>query len=547
MRGIDRVHCRRGVPIHELADRTHNEPRVIPHRQVATAGKHARLDAGYLTPETGRVTLRRQDAIELGRGEQYGTGDAVEVLQRKSFVGTGCLDRLAGHRTAHRGKRKIDCVRGGDELPVAHHVAHRQTPAPGSLHDVVDVSQAEARETQLAREEARESLRLAIAFAPTAGRRECDDRSRSTALGELEREGTTQRITHEMCTTNPQFVEMAFEMVGARGERQRAAEVKRRPAVVPGERRCDHFVASGELAQHRTPVMPGAGEPMHQHQRLAGAGAVQRRRDLAHAFRLLRIDTLGRVTDAPSGSRAIHALVAGTVQGVGFRAAVRSRARELGVMGWVRNVEDGAVVLHAEGPAAAIEALTAFLREGPPGTKVRDVTVEEVKVEGHEQFAVRGVSAGVFVVQEHAATAHHFDLRLEVDGAMRSWAVPKGPSLDPSVKRLAVQVPDHSIGYNAFEGRTDDGAVIVWDRGDYEQGGRVAWPEALERGHAVFVLHGEKLRGGFALQRTRPGPKSQWLLIKRRDEQALHGSDVVAEQPASVLGGQTLQELLADG
>jgi DNA ligase D-like protein (predicted 3'-phosphoesterase) len=216
-------------------------------------------------------------------------------------------------------------------------------------------------------------------------------------------------------------------------------------------------------------------------------------------------------------------------------------------MGWVRNADDGTVVVHAEGPAVTVEALTAFLRDGPLGEGVQAVTVEEVKIEGHEQFAVRGVSAGVFVVQEHAATAHHFDLRLEVDGVMRSWAVPKGPSLDPAVKRLAVQVPDHAIDYNTFEGRTDDGAVIVWDRGGYEQGGRVAWPEALERGHAVFVLHGEKLRGGFALQRTRPGPKSQWLLIKRRDEQALQGSDIVSEQPASVLSGRTLRELSADG
>jgi DNA ligase D-like protein (predicted 3'-phosphoesterase) len=253
------------------------------------------------------------------------------------------------------------------------------------------------------------------------------------------------------------------------------------------------------------------------------------------------------VTNAPSGSRAIRAVVAGTVQGVGFRADVRSRARELGVMGWVRNAEDGTVVVHAEGEAAEVEALTAFLRDGPPGAGVQAVSVEEVKIEGHEQFAVRGVSAGVFVVQEHAATAHHFDLRLEVGGVMRSWAVPKGPSLDPAVKRLAVQVHDHAIDYNAFEGRTDDGAVIVWDRGDYEQGGRVAWPEALERGHAVFVLHGEKLRGGFALQRTRPGSKSQWLLIKRRDEQARPGSDIAAEQSASVLSSRTLGELLADG
>jgi DNA ligase D-like protein (predicted 3'-phosphoesterase) len=115
--------------------------------------------------------------------------------------------------------------------------------------------------------------------------------------------------------------------------------------------------------------------------------------------------------------------------------------------------------------------------------------------------------------------------------------------MDPAVKRLAVQVEDHSISHNGFEGPTDGGAVIVWDRGSYEQGGRVAWPEALERGHAVFVLHGEKLSGGFALQRTRPGEKPQWLLIKRRDEQARPGADVVAEQPHSVLSGSTLDQL----
>jgi DNA ligase D-like protein (predicted 3'-phosphoesterase) len=117
--------------------------------------------------------------------------------------------------------------------------------------------------------------------------------------------------------------------------------------------------------------------------------------------------------------------------------------------------------------------------------------------------------------------------------------------MDPAVKRLAVQVEDHSLGHNDFEGPTGRGGVAIWDRGQYEQGGRVPWPQALERGHAVFVLHGEKLRGGFALQRTRPGEKPQWLLIKRSDEHALPGSDVVAELPASVLSGRTLVELLA--
>jgi DNA ligase D-like protein (predicted 3'-phosphoesterase) len=219
-----------------------------------------------------------------------------------------------------------------------------------------------------------------------------------------------------------------------------------------------------------------------------------------------------------AGEKAIRAAVRGQVQGVGFRDATVRRARELGAFGWVRNADDGAVAVHAEGPEEAVDELVDFLEAGPPGARVDEVEIEKAKVEGHEQFAVRGVSAGVFVVQEHWATAHHFDLRLEVDGVMRSWAVPKEPSMDPVVKRLAIEVEDHSIAYNDFEGEVDGGKVALWDRGSYEQGGRVPWPEALDRGHAVFVLHGEKLEGGFALQRTRGGKKPQWLLIKRKDE-----------------------------
>jgi DNA ligase D-like protein (predicted 3'-phosphoesterase) len=250
---------------------------------------------------------------------------------------------------------------------------------------------------------------------------------------------------------------------------------------------------------------------------------------------------------AGPGAHAIRAVVSGRVQGVGFREATLRRARELGLLGWVRNEADGSVRVHAEGAAAAVQQLAEFLREGPRGADVATVEFEDTRVEGHEQFAVRGISAGVFVVQEHAAGAHHFDLRLEVGGTMRSWAVPKGPSMDPAVRRLAVEVEDHSLAHNAFEGRTDHGGVIVWDRGAYEQGGRVAWPEALERGHAVFVLNGAKLRGGFALQRTRPGARSQWLLLKRRDEYARPGSDVVAEEPASALSGLTLDEVVRGG
>lgn len=216
--------------------------------------------------------------------------------------------------------------------------------------------------------------------------------------------------------------------------------------------------------------------------------------------------------------RAVRAVVRGRVQGVGFREATAAKAQQIGVFGWVRNAEDGSVAAHAEGPEAAVGQLIACLEEGPRGAAVETVAVEDVKVEGHEQFAIRGIAAGVFVVQEHQTTAHHYDLRLEVDGAMRSWAVPKEPSMDPAVKRLAIEVADHSLAHNDFEGELDGGWVKIWDRGTYEQGGRVPWPEALERGHAVFVLHGEKLEGGFALQRTRRGEKPQWLLIKRKDE-----------------------------
>ena len=217
--------------------------------------------------------------------------------------------------------------------------------------------------------------------------------------------------------------------------------------------------------------------------------------------------------------------------------SVVALAHQLGVRGWVRATDDGQLQIHAEGATSAVEE---FVRSfGGEDAK-------SVAVEGHEQFAIRGVSAGVFVVQEHAATAHHFDFRLEVDGVMRSWAVPKGPSLDPAVKRFAIAVPDHDAEHNSFEGPTGDGrGVIVWDRGTYEQGGRVPWPEALDRGHAVFVLHGSKLRGGFALQRTGGGAKPQWLLVKRRDEEARPGSDVVAESPRSVVSGRTLDEVIS--
>lgn len=159
-----------------------------------------------------------------------------------------------------------------------------------------------------------------------------------------------------------------------------------------------------------------------------------------------------------------------------------------------------------------------------------------------------------FVVQKHAASHLHFDLRLEVDGVMKSWAVPKGPSLDPSIKRLAMEVEDHPMEYNKFEGtipkgQYGGGAVMLWDRGHYtadkadDGDHEAAIREGVEKGKIDFTFHGERLHGSFALVRTRRGPKPQWLLIKHRDEFAMPDSDVVAENMTSVTTGRTMEEI----
>jgi len=149
----------------------------------------------------------------------------------------------------------------------------------------------------------------------------------------------------------------------------------------------------------------------------------------------------------------------------------------------------------------------------------------------------------IFTVQQHAATTLHYDFRLEVDGVLRSWAVPKGPSMDPKVKRLAIEVPDHAVDYADFEGRLGpgygEGAVIVWDIGDYEPMTEDDFGQALDDGHASFELHGKKLRGGFTLQRTSAGRKPQWLLIKKRDADA-DGDDL---PPESVKSGRTIEDV----
>jgi DNA ligase D-like protein (predicted 3'-phosphoesterase) len=154
-----------------------------------------------------------------------------------------------------------------------------------------------------------------------------------------------------------------------------------------------------------------------------------------------------------------------------------------------------------------------------------------------------------FVINLHRATTPHFDLRLEADGTLLSWAVPKGPSLDPSVRRLAVRVDDHDLDQLTYEGRStsDSGRVhtkIVWDTGTYLP----AEPPgpAVERGHLRFVLAGHKLNGGFALTRTRLGGQDRnWILIKLADEHAAPDEEAIPDADRSVLTGVTNDELEA--
>src|SRR5277367_1786654 len=165
-----------------------------------------------------------------------------------------------------------------------------------------------------------------------------------------------------------------------------------------------------------------------------------------------------------------------------------------------------------------------------------------------------------FVIQKHAATRLHYDLRLEMDGVLKSWAVPKGPSLDPSVKRLAIQVEDHPFEYRKFEGRIPQGQygsgdVIVWDRGTYTVDGTLSGQAQLAKGDLKFTLQGEKLRGSFVLVKIRRGEKqNEWLLIKHRDQFANptwnvdeHGDSVVSGRPVNTSKGPAGKVALRPG
>ncbi len=163
-----------------------------------------------------------------------------------------------------------------------------------------------------------------------------------------------------------------------------------------------------------------------------------------------------------------------------------------------------------------------------------------------------------FSIQKHSATSLHYDLRLEVDGVLASWAVPKGPSLDPRDKRLAMRTEDHPLEYLEWEGvipkgEYGAGPMIVWDRGVYQnisetrRGEPLEMSEALEKGDVKIFLLGEKVKGAYALVRTSDaGEREKWLLIKKRGEGADARRRPTSSAPESVLSGRTIEQLLKE-
>lgn len=153
----------------------------------------------------------------------------------------------------------------------------------------------------------------------------------------------------------------------------------------------------------------------------------------------------------------------------------------------------------------------------------------------------------MFVIQKHRATALHYDFRLEADGVLKSWAVPKGPSLDPKVKRLAMQVEDHPVDYAKFEGVIPEGeygggTVMVWDYGTYKPENTTNVSDALRKGELKFSLNGKKLKGSWVLVRTR---ERQWLLLKHRDYYTTE-EEVTELAPVSILTRRSLAEIAED-
>jgi DNA ligase D-like protein (predicted 3'-phosphoesterase) len=216
-------------------------------------------------------------------------------------------------------------------------------------------------------------------------------------------------------------------------------------------------------------------------------------------------------------------------------------------------------------PTVPIGRATTHPGRGPPprcmiGGMVRDDSLEVYRTK--RDFRRTPEPSGkrrrrnrrpIFVIQKHAATRLHYDLRIEVGDVLKSWAVPKGPSTDPRQRRLAVATEDHPMDYADFEGVIPEGeygggTVMVWDKGTYENireegGSIVPMEECINDGHIAIRLRGKKLQGGYGLVRTARGDRAQWLLIKMKDDKADARRNPVSTQPDSAITGRTLKQI----
>lgn len=163
----------------------------------------------------------------------------------------------------------------------------------------------------------------------------------------------------------------------------------------------------------------------------------------------------------------------------------------------------------------------------------------------------------IFVIQKHQASHLHYDLRLAVDGVLKSWAVPKGPSRDPDEKRLAIPTEDHPMEYADFEGSIPEdqyggGTVMLWDAGTYQnvrkdkKGNLIPMKDQIENGHANFILNGKRLKGGFSLIRFQKGKDEKWFLKKVDDKEADEGKNLTDTKNLSVLTGRTMDQIKKD-
>jgi DNA ligase D-like protein (predicted 3'-phosphoesterase) len=166
----------------------------------------------------------------------------------------------------------------------------------------------------------------------------------------------------------------------------------------------------------------------------------------------------------------------------------------------------------------------------------------------------KGKQKNIFVIQKHDASNLHYDFRLEMDGILKSWAVPKGPSTDPKEKRMAIPTEDHPLDYADFEGVIPEGeygagTVMVWDIGPYQNiretkdKNKKSMKESLSEGKIEVWLEGKKITGGYALVRTGKGKNERWLLIKMKDNEADAKRNPVNTEPKSAISGKTLKEI----